>query len=43
MECKLCAVAMDKIMSVKDSLSYNVTTDPMDHEVRTQYVANHVT
>ena len=30
MECKLCTVAIDDIMSVKAPLSYNVATGPIE-------------
>ena len=49
MECKLCTVAMDEIISVRESLSYNVEKDPIEgfedfgSQGRTQYVANRVT
>ena len=30
MDCRLCAVAVDDIMSVKESVSYNVEKDPIE-------------
>ena len=48
MECKLCTVAMDETVAVKESLSFNVEKDPIQgfedfgSHGRIQYVANHV-